>query len=52
VVRHGFAVAAGEVRSLTARAAGAAKEIKVLIGTSVQRVDHGSAMVEEAGSTT
>ena len=48
---RGFAVVAGEVRCLAARAAGAAKEIKALIGTSVQRVDQGSTMVEEAGST-
>jgi methyl-accepting chemotaxis protein len=48
---RGFAVVASEVRSLAGRSAEAAKEIKTLIGTSVERVAHGSALVDQAGST-
>jgi methyl-accepting chemotaxis protein len=48
---RGFAVVAAEVRSLAQRSASAAKEIKELIGDSVQRVDAGSQLVDEAGST-
>jgi methyl-accepting chemotaxis protein len=48
---RGFAVVASEVRSLAQRSAGAAKEIKGLIGASVERVEHGSALVGQAGGT-
>ncbi|MBV8259530.1 MAG: Tar ligand binding domain-containing protein [Paraburkholderia sp.] len=48
---RGFAVVAGEVRSLAQRSSAAAKEIKGLIDTSVERVQAGSALVEEAGRT-
>lgn len=48
---RGFAVVAGEVRILAQRSAAAAKEIKDLIGESVHRVDAGSKLVAEAGST-
>jgi methyl-accepting chemotaxis protein len=48
---RGFAVVAAEVRSLAQRSAQAAKEIKVLIGASVDRVQHGSTLVDEAGQT-
>ncbi|MGN1057509.1 MAG: methyl-accepting chemotaxis protein, partial [Comamonas sp.] len=48
---RGFAVVAGEVRSLAQRSAEAAKEIKSLITTSVERVDQGSALVDRAGAT-
>ncbi|TXT41661.1 MAG: methyl-accepting chemotaxis sensory transducer [Comamonadaceae bacterium] len=48
---RGFAVVASEVRSLAGRSAEAAKEIKALINTSVQRVEHGSTLVDQAGST-
>jgi methyl-accepting chemotaxis protein len=48
---RGFAVVAGEVRTLAQRSANAAKEIKSLIGASVDRVQAGSKLVEEAGST-
>ena len=42
---------AGEVRALAQRAAAAASEIKALIGASVERVEHGSALVDRAGAT-
>ncbi len=48
---RGFAVVASEVRSLAGRSAEAAKEIKSLINASVERVDHGTALVDQAGST-
>ena len=48
---RGFAVVAGEVRSLAQRSSAAAKEIKELIDTSVDRVQSGSALVDEAGRT-
>ncbi len=48
---RGFAVVASEVRSLAGRSAEAAKEIKQLIGVSVQKVEAGSGLVQQAGST-
>ncbi len=48
---RGFAVVAGEVRNLAQRSAVAAKEIKILIGDSVQRVEGGSKLVAQAGLT-
>lgn len=46
---RGFAVVASEVRSLASRSAEAAKEIKSLINASVEKVDSGTALVDEAG---
>jgi methyl-accepting chemotaxis protein len=47
---RGFAVVAGEVRSLAHRSADAAKEIKSLIGSSVERVEAGQVQMAEAGA--
>jgi methyl-accepting chemotaxis protein len=48
---RGFAVVASEVRSLAQRSADAAREIKALIGNSVDRVETGARLVTEAGTT-
>ena len=48
---RGFAVVASEVRSLAGRSAEAAREIKSIIGVSVDRVEEGYSLVEEAGRT-
>ena len=48
---RGFAVVASEVRSLAQRSANAAREIKALIGASVDRVEAGTQLVDDAGKT-
>ncbi len=48
---RGFAVVAGEVRNLAGRSAQAAREIKALIGASVDQVQEGSTLVNHAGKT-
>lgn len=48
---RGFAVVASEVRSLAGRSAVAAREIKALINASVERIAHGTALVDQAGAT-
>ncbi len=48
---RGFAVVASEVRALAGRSAEAAKEIKSLINASVERVEQGTVLVDEAGTT-
>jgi methyl-accepting chemotaxis protein len=48
---RGFAVVASEVRSLAQRSSSAAKEIKELIGASVEKIRNGSTLTDEAGQT-
>ncbi|PXW92404.1 methyl-accepting chemotaxis sensory transducer with Cache sensor [Sphaerotilus hippei] len=48
---RGFAVVASEVRTLASRSANAAREIRSLIHDSVERVERGSALVDQAGAT-
>ena len=48
---RGFAVVASEVRNLAQRSAAAAKEIKMLIGDSVEKVETGAKLVDQAGAT-
>src|SRR5262249_32099673 len=47
----GFAIVAGEVRSLALRSAQAAREMKAIVGESVQKVEEGSRLVADAGRT-
>ena len=42
---------AGEVRTLAQRSAQAAREIKTLIGASVEQIESGTALVNDAGGT-
>jgi methyl-accepting chemotaxis protein len=49
---RGFAVVAAEVRGLAMRSADAAREVKALIGDSVERIQQGTELVQRAGSTT
>lgn len=48
---RGFAVVASEVRALAGRSAEAAKQIKGLISASVEKVEHGTTLVDQAGAT-
>jgi methyl-accepting chemotaxis protein len=48
---RGFAVVADEVRALAQRSADSAREIRSLIGASVERVERGSTLAQEAGAT-
>jgi len=48
---RGFAVVGSEVRSMAKRSAAAAREIKTLISASVERVEQGTALVDQAGHT-
>jgi methyl-accepting chemotaxis protein len=48
---RGFAVVASEVRALAGRSAQAAREIKTLIGASVERLEQGTQLVDQAGTT-
>ncbi|MBA5689913.1 methyl-accepting chemotaxis protein [Rugamonas apoptosis] len=48
---RGFAVVAGEVRNLAQRSAASARQIRDLIGSSVERIDAGARLADQAGST-